>query len=379
MWLTGRSVALIAAAVVSLLLAAIAGIPALLYVTGLCAGLVAVAVVLAFVARPRLDLTRTVVPAIVEPDEVVEVEIRVGVRSGVPVVAGHWRDRLPSTVLGTATGTVPVTDEPYATVGYEVRGRRRGSHELGPFSVIVGDAFGLVQRSLSATDRDRFIVLPRRTPLDARVGPAAATDGSTRLHPTSGLGQDDVIARPYLPGDALKRWHWKATAHHGEPMVRQEESELRPTVLVVLDADPRVHDQAGFEWSVSAAASVVAHYGTRGFDVDLASGPQFVSLESGHGLQDALVVLALAEPDSSPIIIPARERTTFVMTGSLDATTAARLLDAVPSRDTIAFVARGTSEGAHDTLAAAGWHVVVRDSAEGLESAWLAATGVASS
>ena len=378
MWLTGRSVALIAAAVVSLLLAAIAGIPALLYVTGLCAGLVAVAVVLAFVARPRLDLTRTVVPAIVEPDEVVEVEIRVGVRSGVPVVAGHWRDRLPSTVLGEATGTVPVTDEPYATVGYEVCGRRRGSHELGPFSVIVGDAFGLVQRSLSTGDRDRFIVLPRRSPLDVRVGPAGATDGATRLHPTSGLGQDDVIARPYLPGDALKRWHWKATAHHGEPMVRQEESELRPSVLVVLDADPRVHDQAGFEWSVSAAASVVAHYGTRGFDVDLATGAQSVSLESGHGLQDALVVLALAEPDSTPLVIPARERTTFVMTGSLDTTSAARLLDAVPSRDTIAFVSRGTSGDARDVLAAAGWHVVPRDADSGLESAWLAATGVTS-
>lgn len=376
MWLTGRSIALIAAAVVSLALAALVGIPALLYVTGLCAGLVAVAVVLAVLARPRLVLTRTVTPAIVEPDEPVEVVLDVGVVSGVPVVAGHWRDRLPSTVLGTATGTVPVTGEPRARVEYVVTGRRRGSHELGPFSVSVGDAFGLVQRSLVSGGRDRFIVLPRRQSLDVRVGPAGATDGSTRLHPTSGLGQDDVIARPYMPGDALKRWHWKATAHHGEPMVRQEESELRPTVLVVLDADPRVHDHAGFEWSVSAAASVVAHYGGRGFDVDLATGAQQVSLESGHGLQDALVVLALAEPDSSPLIIPARERTTFVMTGSLDSTSAARLLQAVPSRDTIAFVARGTSEDAYGALAGAGWHVVVRDSNEDLEAAWAAATGV---
>lgn len=376
MWLTRRSAALIAASVVSLALATVVGVPALLYVTGLCAGLVAVAVVLALLARPRLELTRTVTPAIVEPDEPVEVVLDVEIVSGVPVVAGHWRDRLPSSVRGAASGAVPVTEDPSARVEYEVTGRRRGSHELGPFSVSVGDAFGLVQRSLVSPDRDRFIVLPRRRPLDVRVGPAGAADGSARLHPTSGLGQDDVIARPYLPGDALKRWHWKATAHHGEPMVRQEESELRPSVLVVLDADTRVHDQAGFEWSVSAAASVVAHYGGRGFDVDLATGPQAVSLESGHGLQDALVVLALAEPDSTPLVIPARERTTFVMTGSLDSTAAARLLQAVPSRDTIAFVARGTSEEAHAALAAAGWHVVVRDANDDVDAAWAAAAGV---
>ncbi|GAA3531061.1 hypothetical protein AFL01nite_17870 [Aeromicrobium flavum] len=376
MWLTGRSVALIATAVVSLALAVIAGIPALLYVTGLCAGLVAVAVLLALLSRPRIELHRHVEPAIVEPDEPVEVELALTVRSGVPVVAGQWRERLPSTVLGTATGTVPVTDEPAVELRYEVRGRRRGSHEVGPFSVIVGDAFGLVQRSLSTGGRDRFIVLPRRRPLDVRVGPAGATDGATRLHPTSGLGQDDVIARPYLPGDALKRWHWKATAHHGEPMVRQEESEVRPTVLVVLDTDPRVHDHAGFEWSVSAAASVVAHYGDRGFDVDLACGPTFVSLESGHGLQDALVTLALAEPDSSPVVVPARERTTFVLTGSLDTAAAARLVDAVPSRDTIAFVARGASDAGRSVLTTAGWHVVERDVTDDLASTWDAATGV---
>lgn len=376
MWLTGRSVALIASAVVSLMLAVIVGIPALLYVTGLCAGMVAVAVVSAFLARPRLELHRTVLPSIVEPDDVVEVSIDLTVRSGVPVVAGRWRDRLPSTVLGEGTGIVPVTEGPQARLTYEVHGRRRGSHEIGPFSVVVGDAFGLVERSLGGGERDRFIVLPRRRPLDVRVGSAGATDGSTRLHPTSGLGQDDVIARPYLPGDALKRWHWKATAHHGEPMVRQEESELRPTVLVVLDSDPRVHDRNGFEWSVSAAASVVAHYGDRGFDVDLACGSTFVSLESGHGLQDALVTLALAEPDSAALVVPGRERTTFVMTGAIDVAAATRLVGSVPSRDTIAFVARGSGEAARGVLLSAGWHVVERDVADDLADTWVHAAGV---
>lgn len=377
MTLTGRSVSLIAAAAVSLALAVMVGIPALMPVACLCAGLVVVALLASLVAGPRLDVTRTIEPAIVEPDETVEVRLEVVLRTVVPVVASRWRDRIPSTLLGSAAGAVPPMTGSTVELDYELRGRRRGSHEIGPLSVVVGDAFGLVERALTSSQRDRFIVLPRRRSLDARLGPGGSNDGTSRMHPTSGLGQDDVIARPYLPGDALKRWHWKATAHHGEPMVRQEESELRPTVLVVLDADPRVHDHAGFEWSVSAAASLVTHYGERNFDVDLACGGSVVSLESGHGLQDALVSLALAETTSAPVLLPARERTTIVLTGLLDSVAAERLLQAVPSRDTIAYVAGGTHDSAQEMLARAGWHVVVRESSDDLADVWSRSAGVA--
>lgn len=376
MTLTGRSVSLIAAAAVSLALAVMVGIPALMPVACLCAGLVVVALAASFVAGPRLEVSRTIEPTIVEPDEVVEVTLDLSLRTVVPVVASRWRDRIPSTLLGTATGVVPPMSGRTTQLRYEVRGRRRGSHEVGPLTVVVGDAFGLVERSLKSAHRDRFVVLPRRRALEARLGPGGASDGTSRMHPTSGLGQDDVIARPYLPGDALKRWHWKATAHHGEPMVRQEESELRPTVLVVLDVDPRVHDHAGFEWSVSAAASLVTHYGERNFDVELASGGSVMSLESGHGLQDALVSLALVEPTSAPVLLPARERTTIVLTGLVDSNAAERLLQAVPSRDTIVYVARGSSEAAQEMLARAGWHVVVRDAADDLADVWSRSSGV---
>ncbi len=375
MWLTGRSIGLLAVAGVSLLLAVAIGIPALLYVTGLTLGLVVAALVLALLARPRLQAVRTVEPTIVEPDETAEVVIDLTLRASVPVVAGMWRDRLPSTLIGSATGTVPPTNGQESRLRYDVLSRRRGSHEIGPLTIIVSDAFGLVERSLNHDDHSRIVVLPRRRHLAAPVGPGGTADGTTRMRRNSGLGQDDVIARPYLPGDALKRWHWKATAHHGEPMVRQEESELRPTVLVVLDPEPRVHDQASFEWSVSAAASIITHYGERGFDVDLASGASSLSLESGHGLQDALVTLALVEPNSSPGFIPPRECTAFVLTGVLDAAGAARLVGTVPARDTIAFVGRGTADAAHEVLNRAGWHVVVRDASADIAVAWSEAMG----
>lgn len=374
MRLTGRSVVLIVVAALSLLLAMVAGIPALLYVVGVCLGLVIAAVLLTLVARPRLELTRTVVPAIVEPDDPAQVRIDLAVRVSMPLVLSTWHDKLPTRVSGAASGTVPVTANRDAVICYDVYGRRRGSHEIGPFSVEVGDAFGLVQRTLTHPGRHRLVVLPKRRQLDTRSGPAGSADGTSRARRTSGLGQDDVIARPYLPGDALKRWHWKATAHHGEPMVRQEESELRPTVLVILDTDPRVHDEAGFEWSVSAAASVVTHYGERGFDVELVSGPSLVSLESGHGLADALVTLALVEPSTAPAFVPVRECATFVMTGRLDASASRRLVENTAARDVIVFVGWGTTDAALEVLSRAGWHAVVCDSSDDLSDVWVRAT-----
>lgn len=370
MRLTGRSIALISAAAVSLLLALTIGIPALLPVACLCAGLVLAAVLIVLLAGARLEARRIVDPTIVEPEEPVGVTLDIALRTALPVVAGRWRDRLASTLQGTASGTVPPTSRTGARLHYEVRGRRRGSHEIGPLTVAVGDAFGLVERTLTASGHDRFIVLPRRRPLDARPGPGGGTDGTSRMHPSSGLGQDDVIARPYLPGDALKRWHWKATAHHGEPMVRQEESELRPTLLVVLDTEPRVHDQAGFEWSVSAAASIVSHYADRRYDVDLVAGGAQVSLDAGHGLREALVALAIVEPAGDMAALPVRDRTTLVLTGRLHTTDAERLVGAIAGTDTTAFVARGTSQDALGVLARAGWHIVERDTSDDLADLW---------
>lgn len=371
MWLTGRSTALIAVAAVSLVVAFLVGVPALLYVIGLCAGLVVVAVAVSVVSRPRITAVRTVTPAVAEQGETIEVRIDLTIDSVVPVVTDSWRDRIDSGLQGQARGTAPTMDRrQQAHVTYEVVGRRRGSHVLGPLSVVVGDAFGLTERAVKVDVRDRVVVLPARTPLEPVTGPGASADGVTRTRRSSGLGHDDVIARPYLPGDALKRWHWKATAHHGEPMVRQEESELRPTVQVVLAADPRLHDHAGFEWNVSAAASIVSHYAGRGYDVDLVSAGVDLSLDSGHGLTDALIALALLEPSSAPVTPPTGDGTTFVLMGRPDRDTARRIVGEVHVRDAIVFVAPATSAAAYEVLDKAGWHVVTLHADEELTEAW---------
>src|SRR5690606_10134249 len=50
-----------------------------------------------------------------------------------------------------------------------------------------------------------------------------------------GQGADNLIARPYVPGDSMRRIHWRATAHRAERMARQEEQESTPEAPEVLE------------------------------------------------------------------------------------------------------------------------------------------------
>ncbi|WP_316309953.1 DUF58 domain-containing protein, partial [Clavibacter michiganensis] len=106
-----------------------------------------------------------------------------------------------------------------------------------------------------------------------KVGAAggAAQTRSTRL----GQGADNLIPRAYLPGDSRRRIHWRATAHRGSLMVRQEEEEASPDAVVVLDraasrwARPSDSPDPAFETAVSLCASAALRFVQDGYSVDV--------------------------------------------------------------------------------------------------------------
>jgi uncharacterized protein (DUF58 family) len=71
----------------------------------------------------------------------------------------------------------------------------------------------------------------------------------------------------------MRRVHWRATAHHGELMVRREEQPWQSRATMLLDT--RVTGHAGhgadssLEYAVSATASVGVHLAGRGYAVRL--------------------------------------------------------------------------------------------------------------
>jgi uncharacterized protein (DUF58 family) len=389
---TRRGIGFAVAAVATFVAAPLLSLPALLYVTGLLAAMIVLSAGFVLVGHSRVRVERSFAPRVVALGAPSRVTVRLTNQSTLPCLEADWDDHLPHGVTGASGGTLPALGgsrgaDSSATVSYDVHGMRRGQHLVGPLHVEVHDPFGLISRRHSFGGVDALMVLPARVDLPPITPRGASDDGATRPAPQSaGVGDDDIIARAYLPGDALKRIHWKATAHRAELMVRQEEQQVTPRAAVIVDAEPRSQGTAldrkdeweyspALEWSVVAAASITAHLARAGYVVALQSNGTQVDrvVAEGHDtLEDAMVDLALLQPE--PVDRPGRheaEGAAFVVLGRLTVERARQWVAALStSRTILALVARGTPSQALDVLDGARWNVVTWSPQDDLADAW---------
>ncbi|MFB2581895.1 DUF58 domain-containing protein [Herbiconiux sp. P15] len=181
-------------------------------------------------------------------------------------------------------------------VQYPLDTRFRGAHSIGPFGVTLTDPFGCAMRRMVFGGSDVVLVTPavfELARIDLRL---ASGDGAEQLsRRLYGAGEQDVIARKYLAGDSIRRVHWPATAKHGELMVRQDDQRNDQDAVILLDSASFAEESssvgsggapssagvrtgsrrsrrrdapdAGFEWAVSAVASIALHLMNEGFGV----------------------------------------------------------------------------------------------------------------
>lgn len=253
-------------------------------------GILLLAVLLASIASLYLTrrsdvVTRSLTPDVATVGRESVVAVRVGVRTAVPTPPGTWHDGLPKGLRGRAEGIFPALGsglrggERVVDLSYSVTGVKRGVHALGPLSVRSTDPFGLARRRTLFGERTSVTVAPALVDLPPLTDFAGETGGT--LHTTTnqlGQGADNLVARPYTPGDPMRRIHWRATAHRDELMVRQEEQESTPEASVVLDrgvlrwAAEAMHAPGadpGFELAVSACVSAVARLVHDGYAVEV--------------------------------------------------------------------------------------------------------------
>jgi uncharacterized protein (DUF58 family) len=189
----------------------------------------------------RVDLTMTNVGSRQSPVLAVTDTFRDGRRAARFLVAP-----LPAGSSGRGAYRVPTT--------------RRGRFPLGPLTVALTDPFGLVRRAWHAGEVDDVVVAPRVHDVvalgDVTGSPLRiASRGPTRILP-SDVGDEFLTLREYEVGDDLRRVHWRSTAHTDDLMVRQEESQRRPEITVVLDTRADPYDEPSFEIAVEAVASI---------------------------------------------------------------------------------------------------------------------------
>ncbi len=283
--LTARGTGAVALAVACFVIANEVGIVELMYFGILLVAVLAASVASLYLTRRSDTVIRSLSPDVATVGRESLVTVRVGVRTALPTAPGTWRDTMPKGLSARAQGVFPALGsglrgaERVVQLSYTVEGERRGIHPIGPLQVTSTDPFGLARRTTVFGERTPVTVAPAvidLPPLNNFAGEAGGT-----LHTTNnqlGQGADNLIARPYVPGDSMRRIHWRATAHRDELMVRQEEQESTPEATVVMDrgvlrfspeamqapgADP------GFEAAVSACVSVVTRLVHDGYAVEV--------------------------------------------------------------------------------------------------------------
>jgi uncharacterized protein (DUF58 family) len=297
--LTTRGRAFLTAGLTSIAASLVVGFPPLMRVGVLLTALPVAAAAITGSSRYRISCRRVLQPARVPVGTPAQVHLRLQNAARLPSSALLVEDRLPYT-LGSRPRFILRKIEPGGNrrVAYRIRSEHRGRFEIGPLTLRSADPLGLFELSRSFTARHTLTVVPQVQHLPAgRLGALWAGRGEGHAAYAAAAGEEDIGVREYRHGDDLRRIHWRATAHHGELMVRREERTWHSQCTVLLDSRTAAHRGSGpgasYEWAVSAAASTAVHLINLGYQVRLSTGTGtgLIPAEDQDTVLDALAVV----------------------------------------------------------------------------------------
>lgn len=237
----------------------------------------------------RTTVVRSFSPAVAQAGHPISVSVEIRNLSTTATADAAWRDTLPwepfatpTAVLaprvsrttltrtsGTRTPDTRTSGTSDTRLNYQLVPAARGRVEIGPLRIDFTDPFGLAHGAVRLGSATPLSVTPEVIHFDDEALNIASDEGTNRaLQRRAQGGEDDLMTRQYRRGDALRRVHWRASAHHGELMVRQEEQRSHAEARIVLDTLQRNYrdyetalkpgdiESASFEWAVSFTASL---------------------------------------------------------------------------------------------------------------------------
>lgn len=339
--------------------------PILLYVAVLLCALVIVSAIAVHAPRRSGVVTRRISTDLLTVGERSEVAVRFDLRA-LRIPFATWEDRLPDAVVGAAEGDFPTDNG--TSIRYSITGSQRGVWQIGPLSLRTIDPFGLAQRVQEFGDSRTVIVVPEVIGLAPMTSVAGIAGGTAHTaSPRLGQGSDNLSPRLYVSGDSMRRIHWRATAHRGDLMVRQEEAESSPEAVVILDRTARrwqrrsPHPDADFENAVAACASIALHLAHEGYSVDVrdSAGAMLGALRGQEDERDTLLVtLAMVGPQGEGVPPPALfdgapPGPLVMITGKFDEADAAALRHGGAAAPVL--LVTGPEPGTIEAAGAAGW------------------------
>ncbi len=178
-----------------------------------------------------------------------------------PWLEAHSPSTLPVAIPGRVISLGPRTSRTWAA---RVPLTQRGQYRVDPMVVRTGDPFGLFESVASVGPGVALLVYPQVQPLPAWTLPPAAIEGSS-ARAEHGPHRTPLVTsvRPYVPGDAFNRIHWRSSARHQELQVKEFDIEPSADLWIFVDLDRAAHTGSGptatIETTVSTAAALAAH------------------------------------------------------------------------------------------------------------------------
>jgi uncharacterized protein (DUF58 family) len=173
----------------------------------------------------------------------------------------------------------------------------------------MGDPFGLFQVTLRYPETDTILVYPRVMHLPPLELPRGTASGRARASQrSSARALMAATVRPYQPGDSLHLVHWPLSAHRGQLIVKEFDTELSGNLWIIFDLDEAVQvgegEESTVEYGVILSASLASEFlrhGERRAVGLIAFGQQqaFLLPQPGQG-QLWRILRALASAAPSP-------------------------------------------------------------------------------
>ncbi len=251
-----------------------------------------------------------------------------------PWLEVHSPSTLPLAIPGRVVSLGARTERTWAA---RVLLPRRGQYRVDPLVVRTGDPLGLFESVASVGPGANILVYPQVMPLPAwHLPPAAVEASSARGRHGPHLTPVVTSVRPYTPGDAFNRIHWRSSARHQELLVKEFDIEPSADLWIFLDLHRNVHVGAGeaatVESAVSVAAALAGHALADGRGVGMeAVGMRRAVIAADRGARQRhkiLGLLAVAEAEGSTPLVEMilesagrarRGMAVVVITPSLDA------------------------------------------------------------
>ncbi len=222
-----------------------------------------------------------------------------------PWLEAHNPTTLPTGLPGRVMGLGPRAERSWLIRAPLVR---RGHFRIEPLTIRTGDPFGFFEAQAAVGQGVTVVVYPRleRLPL-WRLPPAGIEGSHAHAERTLQATPLATTVRPWAPGDAYSRIHWRSTARHGDIVVKDFDLEQTADAWIFLDLDhgsqAGVGDDSTVELAVRAVASIADKAILEGRAVGLTTNGRHQAVlpaDRGHR-QQAKIMSLLAAVDGDGI------------------------------------------------------------------------------